>query len=169
MTTFSVLNEKEKKLEQLIDDYGDGLLRMCCLYLNDLQLAQDAVQETFIKVYNSLDKFRGDSSEKTWITSIAINVCKSYLRKNRYKHMLFFDDLHGEPQTEDKISDDEVLKRISELKPKYREVILLYYYRELKIKEIAEVLKISESAAAVRLSRAREQLKNSLKEWYFDG
>ncbi|MEA4986879.1 MAG: sigma-70 region 4 domain-containing protein, partial [Anaerovorax sp.] len=73
-----------------------------------------------------------------------------------------------EPYYEDKIKDDTVLNEISKLKPKYREVILLFYYQELKVKEIVAALNITESAVTVRLSRAREQLKKSLKGWYFD-
>lgn len=168
MNYFSVPNENEQKLKELIDQYGDGLLRMCFLYLHDMQLAEDALQDTYVKIYKNLDKFRGNSSEKTWVTRIAINVCKSYLRKPWYKNLSFLEDFSNEPQTADVINDDTVLKAISELKPKYREVVLLYYYREIKLKDIAEILKISESAAAVRLSRARDRLKISLKEWYFD-
>lgn len=155
-------------MERLINQYGDNLLRMCYLYLHDLQLAEDAVQDTYIKVYKNWDAFKGESSEKTWITSIAINVCKSRLRSSWYKNLLFHRELKQEPYYEDKIKDDTVLNEISKLKPKYREVILLFYYQELKVKEIVAALNITESAVTVRLSRAREQLKKSLKGWYFD-
>jgi len=160
--------EDEPDMERLIRQYGDSLLRMCCLYLHDLQLAEDAVQDTYIKVYRRWDTFKGKSSEKTWITSIAINVCKSRLRSSWYNMMLFRGEQKKEPFYEDKIKDDTILNEIAELKPKYREVILLFYYQELKIKEIAAVLKLTESAVTVRLSRAREQLRASLKGWYFD-
>ncbi|WP_324825362.1 RNA polymerase sigma factor [Sinanaerobacter sp. ZZT-01] len=160
--------EDEPDMERLIRQYGDSLLRMCCLYLHDLQLAEDAVQDTYIKVYRKWDTFKGKSSEKTWITSIAINVCKSRLRSSWYNMMLFRGEQEKEPFYEDKIKDDTILNEIAGLKPKYREVILLFYYQELKIKEIAAALRITESSATVRLSRAREQLRASLKGWYFD-
>lgn len=54
--------------------YEIPIRRMCCIYLRDEQLAADAVQETFLKAYLALDKFRGEASEKTWLTRIAINV-----------------------------------------------------------------------------------------------
>ena len=155
-------------MQRLINEYGNSLLRMCFLYLHDIQLAEDAVQETYIKVYRNWKKFKGDSSEKTWITRIAINTCRSQLRSSYMKNLVLSEDVEAEPSYEDKINDDTVLNAVSELETKYREVILLFYYQELKIKEIAGILGISESAVTVRLSRARNQLKITLKGWYFD-
>ena len=155
-------------MQRLINEYGNSLLRMCFLYLHDIQLAEDAVQETYIKVYRNWKKFKGDSSEKTWITRIAINTCRSQLRSSYMKNLVLSEDIAAEPSYEDKINDDTVLNAVSDLETKYREVILLFYYQELKVKEIAGILGISESAVTVRLSRARNQLKITLKGWYFD-
>lgn len=74
--------ESELDLERVITEYGDSLLRMCFLYLKDIHLAEDAVQDTLIKAYLNYGKFRKDSSEKTWIVRIGINVCKNYLRSS---------------------------------------------------------------------------------------
>ena len=64
----------------LIAEYGDSILRMCYLYLKDYHLAEDIVQETFIQVYNHYDSFRQQSSVRTWIIQIAINLCKNQMR-----------------------------------------------------------------------------------------
>lgn len=69
----------EDGMELLIRRYGDSLLRLCTLYLRDPYLAEDAVQDTYLKVWRHYQKFEGRASEKTWITRIAINTCKSYL------------------------------------------------------------------------------------------
>ena len=66
-------------MDRIVQQYGDALMRMCFLYLKDVHLAQDAVQDTWLKVYRNYDKFDANSSEKTWIMRIAINVCKDYL------------------------------------------------------------------------------------------
>lgn len=100
--------------------------------------------------------------------AIAINVCKTYLRSSWYKRRVFLTEQTEELSYEEKIKDDTVLKEITNLSPKYREVILLYYYEQMKVKEIAKILHITESAVTVRLTRAREQLKISLKGWYFN-
>lgn len=58
---------------------------MCCMYLRDMNMAEDAVQETFLKAYNALSSFRGDSSEKTWLYRIAVNVCNDMRRNAWYR------------------------------------------------------------------------------------
>ena len=160
------------EIEKLIDLYGDALLRLCYLYLHDWQMAEDAVQDVYINIFRKYKEFQGQSSEKTWITRIAINICKSYLRTPWKKKVLYGDlnpvwDEEKEAQ-EAVFRDDTVILAIYQLKPKYREVVLLFYYQELKVKEIAGILGISESAVTVRLTRAREQLKGKLERWYLD-
>lgn len=170
MSSVEVPNRsREPDMERLISTYGNSLLRMCFLYLKDRQLAEDAVQDTYIKVYKNYAGFRGDSSEKTWIVRIAINVCKNYLR-NPWKTRINSDAVLADIpcRTEGMLFDDTVLREIMMLSPKYKEVILLFYYQELKIREIAEALHIPESTVTVRLKRAREQLKPKLKGWYYD-
>ena len=68
------------RIEELIDLYGDAILRLCILYLGDRQLAEDAFQETFLKAWEKWDGFRGESSVKTWLTRIAVNTCRDMLR-----------------------------------------------------------------------------------------
>lgn len=170
MKQYSISNDNESHdMHRLINEHGDSLLRMCFLYLHDLHLAEDAMQDTFIKVYQNWTKFRGDCTEKTWITSIAINVCRSKLRSPWFKKILLVNEpTQGNDYPGAIIEDDTVLNEISNLKPKYKEVVLLFYYREMRTKEIAKALSLSESAVCVRLSRAREQLRNKLKGWYFN-
>lgn len=160
-------------MQKLIDCYGDSLLRLCYLYLHDLQLAEDAVQETYLRIYRSYASFRGDGcSEKTWMTRIAINVCKSMRRSAYYRHIFLPG---GAPLSEDALStgdlpvwDDTVLRAVALLRPKYRAVVLLFYYQQLSTRETASALGISESAVSARLSRARAELREQLKGWYFD-
>ena len=67
--------------------YGDALVRMCCLYLNDASLAQDAAQDTFIKAWRNLGQFRGECDERTWLMRIAINTCRDYHRTAWLRHV----------------------------------------------------------------------------------
>ncbi len=170
MREIAVPNQNAPDMKQLIDSYGNSLLRMCYLYLHDMQLAEDAVQETYIKVYKNWNTFRGEASEKTWITKIAMNVCNSMRRTQWYRNMFFSYDVPFKEgiYDEEHFCDDTVINAIYQLKPKYREIILLFYYQEMKVKEIADFKGISESAVTVRLTRAREQLKQPLKGWYFN-
>ncbi|RKD24759.1 RNA polymerase sigma-70 factor, ECF subfamily [Caminicella sporogenes DSM 14501] len=162
------MNEKvlsEQEFNRLINEYGTEILRLSYLYLKDYQLAEDACQDTFLKVYNKFHTFKGDSSEKTWITRICINVCKNYLRSSWLKRIVLNDKKLKNKKDLDKelfnkVENNDLLKSIMNLKPKYREVILMYYYQQFTVKEIAEILCISESNVYTRLSRARKELKD---------
>lgn len=164
--------QKHMDIEQAMNLYGDELLRLCYLYLHDWQMAEDALQDTFISAFRNFYKFKGESSEKTWLTRIAINTCKSYSRGFWKRKVIYRDDALSEYEEKETIEmefcDDTVVKAVCQLKPRYREVVLLFYYQELKVREIAGILGISESAVTVRLSRAREQLKGKLERWYYD-
>lgn len=157
-------------IERIIQEYGDSLLRMCTLYLKDKQLAEDAVQETFIKVYEKYHTFNHTSEEKTWIMRIAINTCKNYMRGSWFKRITTGFDLETiskervDVGLEKKEQQEELVKEIIRLSPKYKEVILLYYYQEMSIREIAQILHIKEGTVKVRLQRARQQLGVQLKE-----
>ncbi len=157
-------------LEDMINKHGDKVLRICYTYLKDTHLAEDAFQETFIRVYQKFRTFKGKSSENTWIMRIAINTCKNYLRTSWFKKIVLMDhstiennsNLTGRYETNE-YKRLEMVEEIMELKPIYKEVIYLFYYFQLNVAEIATVLRIKESTVTVRLSRARDQLKTSLE------
>ncbi len=145
-------------------------MRICFLYLKDVHLAEDASQETFLKVFRHYNQFDGTAGEKTWIMRIAINVCKDYLRSAWHRRVNVVDVLSEIPvEQEYPHADDTILKEIMNLKPKYKEVILLFYYQDMKISEIAQALDAPESTISVRLARARNILKTRLEGWYADG
>lgn len=164
--TKAVMNET--KMEQLIHDYGNNLLRLCTLYLKDRYLAEDALQEVYIRVWKKYSLFEGQSQEKTWMTRIAINVCKNYMRSPWHikTEIQEISELIGKEVNEYQQIDNKIdlMKGILKLKEKYRVMILLYYYQELSVKEIAFVLKRKESTVLTHLKRAREQLKKYLTE-----
>ena len=151
-----------------MEQYGSGLLRMCALYLKDASLAQDAVQETFLKAYRHWDHYRGESTEKTWLTSIARNVCRDYLRTAWFRHQDRRKDIDALPEQPSDFAfpDNTVLTEVMRLPVKYREVILLRYYEGLKIKETAAALQLSAGRVRSRLNRANAILRSRLKEWY---
>lgn len=74
-------------MNKFVAEYGNNLFRICFLYLKDIQLSEDAVKDTFIRIYKNYNKFNKQSSEKTWVTRIAINVCKNYLRTTWFRYV----------------------------------------------------------------------------------
>lgn len=158
------------RLERMMTQYGDGLLRLCFMMLSDRALAEDAVQEAFLRAYQALDHFRGDSSEYTWLTSIALNCCRSLRRKAWFRRVDLGVPLENipAPGNVSDLADDTVLTAVMHLAPRYREPMLLHYYQGMLVKEIAALLQVPESTVSARLRRARIKLKEDLKEWYFD-
>ncbi len=157
----------EEDFNNLIDKYGTEILRLCYLYLKDYQLAEDAFQDTFLKVYNNFHKFNGLSTEKTWITRICINTCKNYLR-NPWKRKVKLGNTElnqneiSDQEIFDELEKSELFSSIMNLKQTYKDIILMYYYQQLSVKEISQILGISESNAFTRLSRARQLLKDEI-------
>ena len=77
---------REEAFTRMVTQYQGAIRRMCCLYLCDSAAAEDAVQETFLKAYRRMDAFRGESAERTWLMSIAINTCKDMNRSAWLRH-----------------------------------------------------------------------------------
>ena len=77
----------KQRLTRLVRQYQTDLLRICYIQLHDTALAEDAVQETYLKAYRSMPAFRGDCSEKTWLMRIAVNVCRDMLRSAWFRHL----------------------------------------------------------------------------------
>ena len=158
----------EQLLERLMNDYGDALLRMCCLYLKDYQLAEDAVQETFIKAMKSYGTFKHQSSEKTWLIRIAVNCCKNVMRSRWFgitrNNLKDSAEAAGEDPVNALLERDSVSASVMRLKEGDRKVLVLYYYQELSVREISAVIGKTENAVMQRLNRARGNMKKMLEE-----
>lgn len=153
----------EQTLERLMREYGDSVFRMCFLYLKDYQLAEDATQETFIKAMKSYDSFSHNSKEKTWLIRIAINTCKNIMRTRWFRFPMLSIEEHQYSNicdsSEDVIEKETISKAIMSLNKSDRELVILYYYQELSVKEISSIMGKKENAINQQLRRVRERLK----------
>ncbi len=163
--TFATSDVCDEAIERLMAEHGTQVLRMCYTYLKDVSLAEDAMQDTFVKAYKSYGRFRSehDHSEKAWLMRIAINTCKDYLRTSWFRHV----DRGTTPDTlvgygED-FKDRTLVLTIMALPRKYKDVIVLHYYQGMTIQEIGDVLGMSKSAVHHRLKEAQKQLKAELE------
>lgn len=152
-------------IEELIDLYGDGILRLCLMYLGERQLAEDAFQETFLKAWKHLPDFRGGSSPKTWLTAIAINTCRTMLRSGWFRLLRRSQDVETllELAAPPQARDLDLARELCALPGKDREVILLYYYENLNAREIAEMLHLPANTVSTRLRAARKKLRTALE------
>ena len=157
-------NDRESLLTAWVDRYQGMLLRLCYVYLCDSELAQDAVQETFLKAYRGMKSFRGECSEKTWLIRIAVNTCRSMCRSAWFRHV----DRRVTPEdvpwtvTMAESNETDVLRDVMRLPVKLKEVILLYYWQDMRMHEIAQSLGVTQSTVSHRLKRAREKLRDVL-------
>ena len=158
-------NDVEEIIRQMVEKHQVALLRMCYLYLHDVQLAEDAVQETFIKAMRSLDKFRGESSSKTWLTRIAMRTCCDMRRSFWFRQMdrRFTPEMLPEQAQEPDEEAQAMTLAVMNLPPKMRDVVILYYYQDMNVNEIANALRLTQPTVSYRLKRAREKLRIELE------
>ena len=156
------------RLEELVNTYETTLYRAALAILGDAHEAEDAVQDTFLRALRAWPGFRGDCAVETWLVRIAINVCKRQLRSPWRLLRAPQESLDSLRMEGPEPPDDTLVRAIQALPPKYREVIILYYYQEWKAWEIAQRLHVPVSTVTVRLSRARGLLKERLKGWYYE-
>ncbi len=159
----------DQALSRLVEEYQTALLRMCYMYLHDTALAEDAVQETFLKAYKAFGSFRGDCSERAWLMRIAINTCRDMQRTSWFRcvdRRITLDMLPEASVPYDE-SDEEVMLAVMKLPQKLKEVIMLYYYQGMKIAEISSSLGLAQTTISDRLNRAKKRLRNVLERGYF--
>ena len=161
----------EVDIDYYVEQYGDYLYRIAYVYTKDQHAAEEVVQDVFIKLYET-NQFEGKSSEKTYLTKMTINRCYDYLRKWKVKKAQLFEYFTKSVASSEQVvieqqERDEIVEAILTLPLKYREVLLLYYYDDLSVAEIASCIHIPQSTVATRLQRARTKLKEQLPkmEW----
>lgn len=142
-----------------IDDVYRAALS-CCRSRED---AEDAVQNTFLKLLTTDIDFSGGEHVRRWLIRVAVNECRSELRSFRRRSVSYIEELGSEPSAPE---DDRrlLLYEIGRLPVKYSAPLHLHYYEGYSCKEIADLLHISESNVQTRLQRARKMLRKNLEE-----
>lgn len=124
---------------------------------------EDAVSEAVLKGYTGINKLRKDDYFKTWIIRILINECNLIYKKR--KKEVFLEKAHIETLTEEENKKDfDLYEAVNLLDEDLRITTLLFYFEDMKYKDIAEILKIREGTVKSRLSRAKEKLYKLLEE-----
>jgi RNA polymerase sigma-70 factor, ECF subfamily len=157
----------------LMRRYGEEIKRLVYTFVKNWQQAEDITQDVFVTLYTKLDTFRGDSAIRSWIYSIAINRSKDFLKSWSYRKLALTDkfsnaqneNVHSVEDGVTSNSDDQLLyEAVLSLQLKYREVILLHYYKEFSVREICQIITMNESTVKTRLSRARKLLQEKYLE-----
>lgn len=158
-------NTSEELIEELMCQYGTMIKRICLVYLKDAGLAEEAAQDTFVKAYYKMHTLQAHQSQKAWLSAIAVNTCKDYLRKGwikRYWQDVSLDQLYIEPSASE--TDRKLVEAIPYLSKECKAVILMRYYEGLQISEISQQLHCSRSAVYRRLKKAQKLLRDYMED-----
>ncbi|MCI9071200.1 MAG: sigma-70 family RNA polymerase sigma factor [Lachnospiraceae bacterium] len=168
------------KLQEKIDCYSDMLFKIAYARMGNRADAEDIVQETFYQYLKSSKDFGDEEYEKAWLIRVTLNGCRKIWRSGFYRRrsdapepeILFSEGSAeaGERGPEEAFLDKEkaraVLEAVWKLPATYRDVIHLFYYEEMSVKEISAILERKTSTVTSQLTRGREILKKNLKEEY---
>lgn len=171
----------EKAFEEIVRRYHRQVANIIYLTLGNREEVDDLSQEVFVRVFRSLERFEYDSSLYSWIYRIAVNLCIDEIRKKRIRKLIpldFFTEskLEGEKKSKSVVTaSDELLHKekeeiirgaLAKLSPLHRTVILLREYQDMSYGEISKTLHISQQAVKSRIFRAREELRELLKDYF---
>jgi RNA polymerase sigma-70 factor, ECF subfamily len=161
-----------RAIEELVEAHQPAVHRMALSILDDPAEADEAVQDTLVSALDALESYRGDSAFTTWLYAITLNVCRGRLRKRRAQERLgqvlnaFWRTsgpaIHPEDIAIQDETDAAVWSAVHALDDNHRFPVILRYYHELPIAEIAQIMGVSERTIHTRLHTAHERLKVSL-------
>ena len=146
---------------RLVETYSDMLLRLASSRLPNVMDAEDAVQEVFLSLVRRGATFENEDHERAWLVRATLHRAADIRRRKRNAEI----PLDEAPEIG--VSDEtgpELLDAVRALPEKYAAVIFLFYYEDCSLRECARLLGVSERAAGTRLHRARQLLKEALKE-----
>lgn len=154
---------EEEEYDRIARNYTDVIYRVAVSYCKNPEDAQDVVQNTFMKLLQNESDFLNEDHVRKWLIRVAVNECKSLWRTFWRRNVSSLEELQSEPVfTVEEKSD--LYYAVQKLPVKYRIVVHLYYYEDYSVREIADILKVKETAVQTRLMRARNKLKEQLKE-----
>lgn len=169
-----VINGDTNSFSYLVDTYKNMVYTLALKMTKSREEAEEVSQDTFIKAYKNLAKFKGDSKFSTWLYRIAYHTSLDAIKKNK-NHVHSFEineiTLHQIKSVEGTLQGIERKERakimnecLLELPEDERSIIWMFYYEELSLKEIIEVTSLSEANIKVKLHRARKKLLIIVKE-----
>ncbi len=178
-----IKNGDQQAFNLLVDKYQQSIIRTCLGLLQDDNDAQDIAQDVFVEVFQSVHKFRADSSIATWLYRIAVNKSINLLKKNRRKKWVVSIEsfIAGKqlsdvmPAGNQMIPDNQMIRKeelqrlkdaVNYLPDSQRIAFTLHKYEELPYKQIAEVMNTSLSSVESLIFRAKSNLKRKLSEDY---
>ena len=163
MQSLSKLSLSSQQAAQILDTYGDTILRYAYSYLHNQSDTEEVLQDTLIQFLKTRPVFESDEHEKAWLLRVAGNLCKNRLKYNSLRQT---DELREELIAEQREDLSFIWDAVQALPVQYREVIHLFYREGYSTREISQILGRKEATIRSDLSRGRGKLKELLKEAY---
>jgi RNA polymerase sigma factor (sigma-70 family) len=166
----SCIKGDSKSQKELFDKFSGKMFALCKRYARNVQESEDMLQEAFVKIFHSLDKFQFKGSFEGWIRRIVVNTCLRYLEKEKIN----FEDIALvdyntsnviSPEAIEHLAEEELLSMIAKLPDGYKMVFNLYVIEGYSHKEIADLLNIGESTSRSQLVKARKLLKEIIIQY----
>ena len=159
----------KEELDEIYRLYAGDVYRYILSLCRNEHLAQDLLQDVMLKAVTGFDKFRGDSSVKTWLFSIAKNLYLNHIKRADNRNLPIEEDvLPAEEQLEERIMDSsqalEIHRLVHALEEPYREVFTLRVFAELKFDDIGVIFGKTGNWARVSFYRAKEKIISMMKE-----
>ncbi|HSR29120.1 MAG TPA: RNA polymerase sigma factor [Anaerolineae bacterium] len=155
---------------QLFRDHEAWLYRLAVTILQNEHDAEDALQDAYIRIFERINKFRGKSAFKTWMTAIMVNVCRDRLRRRKVRRALPLDWLGDQASGGDVVRDvrsriqrQKLWALVDRLDDKHRLAVILHYHEGWSCGEVADMLAVRTSTIYSRLNTARAQLRTMLQ------
>lgn len=168
-----ILSGNTNSFATLVDRYKDLVYTLAIKMLNNKEEAEEIAQDTFIKAYNSLYKFKGESKFSTWLYKITYNTCLDALKKKKKQNNVTYIEDFSEHQTKaletifDSLDEKERNKAIQDCVAQLPQdeafLLTLYYFDDQSIEEVAKIMNISTDNLKVKLFRTRKKLASILK------
>lgn len=156
--------EQNKDFNTIYNKYGEMLYRIAFVYLGNPDDAEDVLQDVFVAFLYNTTKHKGEEHEKAWLIRTTQNKCINLLKSATRKN-IDIDDIQLQSNDDSKDLHMDIINQILNLPPKYKTAVILHYYNDYSVSEIAKILKISKSAVKMRLKRSRELLKIQLEDY----
>lgn len=170
----TILAGNPQSFSLLVDRYKDLVFTLAIRMLKHREEAEEVSQDTFIKVFRSLNRFKGDSKFSTWIYKIAYHTCLDKLKKNKREQHVFAINEYTDIQVEtvdnalDMMEKEERKRAIQEclqlLPSKDIAILTLFYFEGLSLNEIAKIIDITANNVKVKLFRSRKKLTGILRD-----
>ena len=160
-----VLEGDVSAFENIVRRWQSALVNLAFRICRDPQVAEELAQDAFLQIYRQLAKFRGEAAFSTWVFAVSLNLFRSSMRRRKLP-MESLDTLTGlaggqipHLRIEQQEREDLIRRAVAALPQRYRDAVIIYYFREMNLTETAAILGVAEGTAKAWLHRGRELLR----------